>query len=166
MRLHFVTCHSLHAWHETAFRHMAPASTRGMSLRYVRCHQPSQVVWTCVSSHAASLHTWYGPKFDHTASPHTWYGPAFRHIPPAATRGMESRGCSFALVLQSVFGGNLRIVEYLCMKDVRLHAISVSFCFMSASANYLPLLVSQIKMADTHHSNGRRCIFSGSPLSY
>jgi len=52
------------------------------------------------------------------------------------------------------------------MKDVRLHAIPVSFCFMSTCANYLPLLVSQIKMADTHHGNGHRCIVSGLLLSH
>jgi hypothetical protein len=35
------------------------------------------------------------------------------------------------------------------MKDVRLHEIPVSFSFMSTCANSLPLLLSQIKMADT-----------------
>jgi len=38
------------------------------------------------------------------------------------------------------------------MKDVRLHAIPFHFV-LSTCANYLPLRVSQIKMADTHHSN-------------
>jgi len=92
MNLRFVTCHqpprvvwtcissyvtSLHAWYELAFRHMSPASTRGMNLHFVTSHQPPRVVWTCISSHVTSLHTWYELPF--------------RHMSPASTRGMNVR---------------------------------------------------------------------------
>jgi len=96
---------------------MPLASTRGMDLRFVTCHQHPHVLWTCVSSHAASLHT--------------WYGLAFRHMPPTSTRVMNPLNCAFALLLQT------RIWCQLVSSRVSLYGRCppscdpISFCFVN-----------------------------------